>query len=157
MNTKNCLNCGTEFEAKLDRARFCKPACRAAFARKEPISDAPDTRHLAEEPEETAKSYEVPGVDPFWWGPRKLTTADKQTWIGLCLAPDKWQGTDPQGNVRNFTSYAELVKHVAAIGKETLAHQFTQHVESEADRNHSGNFLRGLKPAKSSSSPPVGG
>lgn len=92
---KICLNDGVEFEAKRDTAKFCKPACRVEYARKEGINPstgevttAPPAENPFERPtpegydeEKALKAFKKMGLEEVQWLTTGIPAFDALTMI----------------------------------------------------------------------------
>lgn len=123
------------------------------------IGDAPDTSDVKQIA--ASESYDVPGVDPFWTRPHKLTFHSASEWRGCCVAPDLWRATCNQtGEVVESKSYAGMMeaareKAKAHISEEVSHPKWTarmpQSVKPPREIDRSKTMLAGGKKGESDS------
>lgn len=120
-----CLFCNSEVVSDNPRAKYCSDSCRVQYNRKKsrgPLGDAPDTSDVDEIAME--ESYNVPGVDPFWTKPHKLTFGSSSEWRGCCVDVDLWRATCNQTKeVVEAKSYHEMMSKCREIAKTHISEE----------------------------------
>lgn len=140
-----CLNCLTEISSDNPKAKYCSDGCRTNYYRKTKksehvIGDAPDTGDVAEIAME--ESYEVPGVDPFWTKPHKLSFNSNSEWRGCCVGLNQWRARCPRtGDVVEAGSYHEMMSKCREVAKGHIA-------EEVANPHWSARMPQSVKPPK---------